>query len=259
MIMVTFKPAIIMFIAICIICSLLNDVYCVIVDFKRAGFLSDRLLEEILIQNLPEGSVIACFYLLELFVSIVLSQLILAHHFYIDFVLFLFHNRARLTIINECCRSGKGLGLPFEWSESTSWIHDPGANYHAGDVVMICACTNAAKLDLEHHYNAVQGIVTNALLQVLRANPVPSYDELVCQLTKLVRDKRSDIRPQLTTSQMFDITTSFVMNESRSNSNIHLTSDNQPVVVRATPSDPRLRELIGVTGSAFIINDIDLE
>ena len=167
--------------------------------------------------------------------------------------------RARLIIINECCRSGKGLGLPFEWSDSTSWIQDSEANYHVGDVVMIGACTNAAKLDIEHHYNAIQGIITNSLCHILKTTPVPTYEDLLMQLTRLVREKRSDIRPQLTTSQKFDITSNFVMNESRQNNNVHLSADSAPVVTRATPYDPRLKELVGLTGSAFIINEIDLE
>jgi hypothetical protein len=166
---------------------------------------------------------------------------------------------ARLTVVMDCVRSGKGLGLPYGWSLYNGWEQEEEANLTPGDVVFIGCVTNESVCDTDFMYKTSSGALTSSLCKVLKDHPTPAHDALLQSLHKSMKDLRTDWKPQLSTSQRFDIATPFIMNEARPNRNSYITTQFVPTVTHPIPQDARLAELIGVTGSALIVGDIDLE
>jgi hypothetical protein len=151
------------------------------------------------------------------------------------------------------------MGLPYGWSLYNGWEEEADANRTAGDVVLISCVTNESICDTDFMYKATSGSLTTSLYKILKEHPTPAHDALLQSLHKSMKELRTDWKPQLSTSQKFDVSTAFVMNEPRPNRNTYLSSQSVPHVSRSTPYDSRLAEFIGVTGSALVVGDIDLE
>merc|ERR1719401_683838 len=145
----------------------MNETICP-VDFQRAGMLSDDEIGDLMVKHLPDG--------------------------------------VRLTAIMDCCHSGTGLDLPFSWT-GRAWKEETNPYHSAGDVQLFSGCEDEdCSADAVSSYGAAGGAMTTAFCDVLRSTSrTLSYPELMSQLDKLMRKRGFSQRPQLTSSQQFDV------------------------------------------------------
>ena len=137
-------------------------------DYKRAGQITDDELFKILVKDLPEG--------------------------------------CKLTAVMDCCHSGTGLDLPYDYQSGRGWRCEDVPFHTRGDVQMLSGCEDdQTSADTYHNFSA-GGAMTNALLKALKDNPLPLYPDLFRALHANLRKKGFRQRPQLTSSQPFDVT-----------------------------------------------------
>mmetsp|Transcript_23061 Transcript_23061/g.29851 ORF Transcript_23061/g.29851 Transcript_23061/m.29851 type:complete len:445 (-) Transcript_23061:378-1712(-) len=137
-------------------------------DFKRAGQITDDELWKRLVAPLPEGS--------------------------------------RLTSIMDCCHSGTGLDLAFTYTQSRGWTVDDNPAHAAADIQMLSGCEDAqCSADAATSSGIHGGAMTSAFLQVIKDNPMPLYPDLMSALHRELRRKGFNQRPQLSSSQRFDL------------------------------------------------------
>jgi hypothetical protein len=171
----------------------------------------------------------------------------------------------------DCVRSGSGLELPCEWNSSSKnksggWITHTECFYSPADVILISGCTDNLECD-NRMYRASVGPVTSSFCRTLTKNKSPSYPAFMTSLQQQIKKLRSDMRPQLSSSQAFDIdeNTLFVMDApGRQNANKKLGPGHEeglPVPnPRPLPRDPRRDAMLGFTGSLDNLDEeIDLE
>lgn len=136
-------------------------------DHKCAGQITDDELFKILVKDLPEG--------------------------------------CKLTAVIDCCHSGTGLDLPYDYQSGRGWRCEDVPFHTRGDVQMLSGCEDAqTSADTSHNFSA-GGAMTNALLKALKDNPMPLYPDLFRALHANLRKKGFRQRPQLTSSQPFDV------------------------------------------------------
>ena len=161
------------------------------VDFQRAGMISDDVIAEKIVQNLPEG--------------------------------------VRLTALMDSCHSGSGLDLPFVWQPSGRGFHQRGGGswreetnpYHsAGDVQLFSGCADdQTSADVCDPYSQPGGAMTTAFCAALRRNPCPTYADLLDTMNAEMHRKGYSQRPQLSSSQRFEFNRPFILSDIVPNQN----------------------------------------
>ena len=118
-------------------------------------------------------------------------------------------NGCRLTSVMDCCHSGTGLDLPFTFDQSRGWVQDSAPAFSAGDVQMFSGCRDdQTSADVVANRQA-GGAMTNAFLAVLEKHDDGDlqYHELMEKLHRELKRNRMSQRPQLSSSQRFDLRT----------------------------------------------------
>lgn len=134
---------------------------------------------------------------------------------------------ARLTALMDCCHSGTGLDLPFEYQiqrhggnnsrnrygfsmsirNDGQWIEDMNPAHSQGDVVLFSGCQdNQTSADVYSNNNERQAgdAMTQSFISAFESNPYSTYPEFLAAIHKSLRDRQFSQRPQLTASQPFD-------------------------------------------------------
>lgn len=134
-------------------------------DFNYSGEITDDLMNSIMIRNLPSG--------------------------------------VKLMAIMDCCHSGTGLDLPFQWNPwRLAWREETNPYHTRGDVQLISGCVDqGVACDSNLYYNSPGGALTQAFCSYLRQNPCPTYPELLDGLTMHIRQAGFRQRPVLSSSQ----------------------------------------------------------
>lgn len=145
-------------------------------------------------------------------------------------------NGVRLTAIMDCCHSGTGLDLPFDYNITSGggkhgngkrhgllnsfldmsvydsggpvqgrWVADPNPAHSQGDVVLFSGCQDSqTSADTMDKYQA-GGAMTQSFISAYEENPGATYAELLALIHKSLRRRNFSQRPQLTSSQTFDV------------------------------------------------------
>ena len=113
-------------------------------------------------------------------------------------------NGVRLTAVMDCCHSGTGLDLPLDYDlRSHRWKEDTNPAHSQGDVVLFSGCQDAqTSADVQDKYKA-GGAMTNAFLAAYTGND--SFPKFLENLHYHLKKRGFKQRPQLTSSQAFDI------------------------------------------------------
>eukprot|EP00927_Polykrikos_kofoidii_P014440 TRINITY_DN16319_c0_g3_i1.p1 TRINITY_DN16319_c0_g3~~TRINITY_DN16319_c0_g3_i1.p1 ORF type:complete len:586 (+),score=126.90 TRINITY_DN16319_c0_g3_i1:279-2036(+) len=150
-------------------------------DFQSAGMMTDDEISAIIVNDLKEG--------------------------------------VKLTAVMDCCHSGTGLDLPFQWSGS-SWREAANPFHSQGDVQMFSGCEDDdTSSDAAGAYGRAGGALTTALCDVLRRNKSPTYPNLMQELTNVLVERDFSQKPQLTSSQEFHFDRAFGLSDIVPNSN----------------------------------------
>lgn len=172
-------------------------------DYSSAGIITDDLLSEILVEELPDG--------------------------------------VRLTCLLDMCHSGSALDLPYTW-QSGEWKEDLNPFFSRGDVQLFSGCTDdSTSCDVKGIYSAAGGALTSAFVSTLKENPCPNYIELLDRCTSYMVRNGFKQRPQLSSSQRFEIDRPFLLDDIISNGNETLGR----VVRRRTRAPARRDPVIG--------------
>jgi len=129
---------------------------------------------------------------------------------------------ARLTALMDCCHSGTGLDLPFEYQKgkkttnrygmtSTSssirnanWIEDINPAHSQGDVVLFSGCQDdQTSADTFSTNTEAGGAMTQSFISAFESNPYSTYPEFLSAIQRSLRQRRFSQIPQLTSSQAF--------------------------------------------------------
>jgi hypothetical protein len=154
------------------------------VDFKTKGTISDDMIASMIVHPLPEG--------------------------------------ARLTAVLDSCHSGTGLDLPFEWTDR-GWKEEVNPFFVTADVQMFSGCTDdGTSCDIGAIQGAAGGALTTAFCSILRANPCPTYVELLASLRRRMRESGLKQHPLLASTQAFDFNRPFHLEDAVPNSNRQL-------------------------------------
>ena len=172
------------------------------IDFQKQGMITDDQMAEIIVHPLPEG--------------------------------------VRLTCLMDSCHSGTGLDLPWTWVPGRGWREDVNPFHCVADVQMFSGCEDAqCSSDGGSLYGQRAGAMTTAFGDVMRKltsrNMALTYDELLQELHKAMRNGRFAQRPQLTSSQPFGLDRLFIMDSIVMNSNVQLGR----IFRRRFPPQPR--------------------
>jgi len=154
-------------------------------DFTRAGQIIDDELFEVMIRRLPSG--------------------------------------VKLTAVMDCCHSGTGLDLPFTYDGGGGgfmgfgggggagrWVCDDNPCHSEGHVVLLSGCCDdQTSADVQSIYSKPRGAMTEAFVETLQENPCPTYPQLLSGLRNRLASHGHSQRPQLTSSQAFDVNAAF--------------------------------------------------
>jgi len=113
----------------------------------------------------------------------------------------------KLTAVLDCCHSGTGLDLPFTWMGGR-WQEETNPCFCAADVQLISGCEDVqTSADASDRYGQPAGALTSALCDTLERSPVQPYPQLLQGVYQHLQANGHSQRPQLTSSQAFDINT----------------------------------------------------
>lgn len=159
------------------------------VDFQNTGMITDDKLTEVMIQPLPEG--------------------------------------CRFTAVMDCCHSGTGLDLPFMHTGGRGggrdWKQEPNPFFTACDAQLFSGCDDdQTSADVQGKYQQPGGAMTTALCEELRANPQPSYTDLINNMNRTMKKRGFKQRPQLSSSQAFQFPRTFTLTDANPNMNQRL-------------------------------------
>jgi hypothetical protein len=159
----------------------MNETMCP-VDFLHAGMLTDDVVGEIIVKHLPAG--------------------------------------ARLTAVMDCCHSGTGLDLPYQYTDG-GWKEDTNP-YHCGaDVMLFSACMDSEQsADCTDAAGSAGGAMTTAFCALLRSDGVGlTYPGFMMRLQQLMTQQGFTQQPVLTASQQFRYDRKFSLEDSVPNAN----------------------------------------
>jgi len=151
------------------------------VDFMQAGMITDDHIGDVIVKQLPEG--------------------------------------VRLTCLLDCCHSGTGLDLPFMLT-SSGWKEETNPYHSRGDVVMLSGCEDMdCSADASDRYGNPGGAMTTALCDALQGNRSLTYRDLLTALRRNLQRRGFTQRPQLTSTQRFDLDRHFGFDDAIANRN----------------------------------------
>lgn len=153
------------------------------VDFKKAGMMTDDILNDLMVKPLPEG--------------------------------------CRLTAVMDCCHSGTGLDLPWSLAVGSRGWHEETNPYHTvADVQLFSGCDDEdCSADATGAYGKAGGAMTTAFCDVLQSDPSPSYPDFMVRLHQMMHRRGFSQRPQLTSSQAFSFDRPFQLDGAVPNGN----------------------------------------
>ena len=107
----------------------------------------------------------------------------------------------------DCCHSGTGLDLPFKFQQGRGWEVDDDPGFSAGDVQMFSGCRDDQTSADVVAGGLAGGAMTNAFLAVLEKKDDGDlqYHELMDALHRELSRKRMSQKPQLSSSQKFEL------------------------------------------------------
>ena len=116
----------------------------------------------------------------------------------------------RLTALMDCCHSGTGLDLPFEYHlRKRQWIEDVNPAHSKGDVIQFSGCeddqTSADASGSPFSMYQAGGAMTQSFIQAYKENPHATYPQFMDAVHRNLRSRKFPQRPALTTSQAFDV------------------------------------------------------
>jgi len=121
----------------------------------------------------------------------------------------------RLTAVMDSCHSGTGLDLPFTFKERQGWREETNPFHSPSDVQLFSGCVDSGtSSDCR-----AGGAMTNAFCEVLRGNPYPTYPELMHRLQQHLIYHGFKQKPQLTSTQQFDLNRPFFLTDAVPNQN----------------------------------------
>eukprot|EP00591_Stephanopyxis_turris_P004027 CAMPEP_0195508788 /NCGR_PEP_ID=MMETSP0794_2-20130614/1898_1 /TAXON_ID=515487 /ORGANISM="Stephanopyxis turris, Strain CCMP 815" /LENGTH=682 /DNA_ID=CAMNT_0040635841 /DNA_START=21 /DNA_END=2069 /DNA_ORIENTATION=+ len=119
----------------------------------------------------------------------------------------------RMTAIMDCCHSGTGLDLPFEFkldrygskaSGQGRWVTETNPAHSQADVLLFSGCEDSqTSADTFDKYQA-GGAMTQSFIKAYQQNPRQTYPQLLQNIHTHLKRRGFSQRPQLTTSQRFD-------------------------------------------------------
>jgi len=111
----------------------------------------------------------------------------------------------KLTVVMDCCHSGTGLDLPFDYEPYTGrWVEETNPAHSKGHVVLFASCEDAeTSADAIGKYQA-GGAMTQSFILAYKENPMPKYPEFMAAIHGHLIDRHFKQRPQLTSSQELD-------------------------------------------------------
>lgn len=129
---------------------------------------------------------------------------------------------ANLTAIMDCCHSGTGMDLPYEytiskhaakygaasahWGAPGAWTEDENPCHSLGDVVMFSGCRDdQTSADVKPIDSKACGAMTSTFLKTLQKNPNPTYAALMGDMHQELGRSGLPQKPMLTSSQKFDL------------------------------------------------------
>mmetsp|Transcript_2494 Transcript_2494/g.2630 ORF Transcript_2494/g.2630 Transcript_2494/m.2630 type:complete len:512 (+) Transcript_2494:95-1630(+) len=182
------------------------------VDFQRAGMITDDEISNIVVKPLPNG--------------------------------------CKLISVMDCCHSGTGLDLPFQW-QSGNWKEETNPYFCQADVQMFSGCMDeGCSADVASSHSRPGGAMTTAFTQALQRNPAPSYNELMRSLLTHMQRGGFEQRPNLTSSQRFDPNRLFVFDDIIPNSNQKLGRVFRRKFPPRPRNDPVMNDILGMAGMA---------
>ena len=112
----------------------------------------------------------------------------------------------RLTSVMDCCHSGTGLDLPYEVDIRTGrWKEDINPAHSRGDAILFSGCEDSqTSADTMDKFQA-GGAMTQSFIRAYQDNPMASYPDFMALIHRHLRRRGFHQRPQLTSSQKFDV------------------------------------------------------
>eukprot|EP00978_Attheya_sp_CCMP212_P000794 scaffold1654_cov45-Attheya_sp.AAC.2 len=116
----------------------------------------------------------------------------------------------RLTALMDCCHSGTGLDLPHECNirpraGQPQWKDDINPAHSAGDVLLFSGCEDSqTSADAYDQYQA-GGAMTQSFIKAYQENSRATYPAFMASIHRHLQRRGFKQRPQLTTSQTFDV------------------------------------------------------
>lgn len=113
-----------------------------------------------------------------------------------------------------------GLDLPYTWTTQSREFRTETNPYHTlGDVQLFSGCEDDGVSADASLFNQNGGAMTTAFCEILRANPCPTYVELLVSIQTMLNKRRFKQRAQLSSSQVFDIHRPFILDDAILNGN----------------------------------------
>lgn len=140
-------------------------------DWRKAGMITDDELNEAMVEPLPSG--------------------------------------CRLVAVMDCCHAGTGLDLAFTCEDGRSLREDTNPLHVRGDVVLFSGCEDwDTSAEQRPWFSQASGIMTEAFVACVRSGP-HTYASLLKAIGSHIYWKGHSQRPQLSSSQRFDLTRPF--------------------------------------------------